>query len=262
MRLTLIGHMTVRIDLDGLVMLTDPWFGPVSWLEKLLAPRTVPPAIPPQVFSCDETPLDAMLISHGHIDHVDTRALGLARRLGCAVIGSRKAAARARKAGVKHVVTLKPGDRTELRGVTIHAVQAEHPLAGDAIGFVIAGSRTCYFSGDTRFGPGLAGDLSTFSLDVALVQAACAHYPLLGDDGMSLAEAAALAATVRPSWIVPLHLHCAGKWLDRSAGQRIQMGNGAEVDEIVRQWVEGLRTQGLGAKVLESGEVWDLGVGS
>jgi L-ascorbate metabolism protein UlaG (beta-lactamase superfamily) len=48
MRLTLIGHMTVRVELDGLALLTDPWFGPRTWLERRLAPRTFPPPSPPK----------------------------------------------------------------------------------------------------------------------------------------------------------------------------------------------------------------------
>lgn len=263
MRLTLIGHMTVRIELDGLVMLTDPWFGPASWLEKRLAPRTVPPAIPPEEFGAGKLPLDALLISHNHVDHVDGLALALARRLGCTVIGSRKASERARKAGVEQVIALERGEKTVLNGVTVQAVYAEHPLAGDAIGFVVAGSQTCYFSGDTRYAFALAQDLAPFTLDVALVQAACAHYPLLGDDGMSLPEAATFAQAVRPAWTVPLHLHCAGKWLDRAAGQRIEMDNSPDVDALLRSWAEGLRAegphgQGLGVKLLETGEVWNL----
>ncbi|MFN3763727.1 MAG: hypothetical protein ACK4WK_11090, partial [Anaerolineae bacterium] len=48
MRLTLIGHMTVRVELDGVAFLTDPWFGPRTWLERRLAPRTrAPPHTPP-----------------------------------------------------------------------------------------------------------------------------------------------------------------------------------------------------------------------
>jgi L-ascorbate metabolism protein UlaG (beta-lactamase superfamily) len=41
MRLTLIGHMTVWIELDGVGILTDPWFGPHGRLERRLAPQGV-----------------------------------------------------------------------------------------------------------------------------------------------------------------------------------------------------------------------------
>jgi len=149
MRLTLIGHMTVRIELDGIALLTDPWFGPRTWLERRLAPRTLPPALSPE----EITALDALLVSHHHIDHLDEPALMLARRLGCAVIGSQGAARQARRAGVRDVVPLRAGETTTLGPLTIHAVPAEHPLASDAVGFVVIGTHSVYFSGDTRWTP-------------------------------------------------------------------------------------------------------------
>jgi L-ascorbate metabolism protein UlaG (beta-lactamase superfamily) len=249
MRLTLIGHMTVRVELDGLALLTDPWFGPRTWLERRLAPRILPPALPPE----EITTLDAMLVSHNHMDHLDEPALMLARRLGCAVIGSQGAARRARRAGVREVIPLRAGETTSLGPLTIHAVPAEHPLASDAVGFVVTGTHSVYFSGDTRWTPALRAALAPFPLDVALVQAACAHYPFFGNDGMSLAEAAALARALRPRWTVPLHLHCAGKWLDREAGIRIEIGNADRVQAALSAWADSLRAEGLGVQILEPG---------
>ncbi len=263
MQLTLIGHMTVWIELDGVVILTDPWFGPHGWLERRLAPRTVPPALTPEDIEhrdaqlLDAARLRAIVASHNHLDHLDDAALGLAQRLGCAVVGSRRAAQRAQKAGVRDVISLQPGEQITLGGLTVHTVSAEHPRASDAVGYVLVGSQTCYFSGDTRFTPGLVADLEPFALDVALVQAACAHYPLLGDDGMSLPEAADLARTVRPQWTVPLHLHCAGKWLDRAAGLRIKKHNVAQVNAALERWSVSLKADGLDVKVLDLGQTWD-----
>ncbi len=265
MRLILVGHMTVRIELGGVVLLTDPWFGPRGLLERLLAPRTVPPALTPDdIEHLSPGRPQAMLISHDHMDHMDDVALDLARWLGCAVIGSQRAARRARKAGVRVAVALKAGQEASVGGLTVHAVHAQHPLARDAVGFVLKSAAandgpTVYFSGDTRFTPALAADLAPFAIDVALVQAACAHYPLLGDDGMSLAEAADLARTVRPGWTVPLHLHCAGKWLDRGAGVRIKKDNVAGVREALREWANRLTGEGLRVKLLEAGETWTVG---
>lgn len=253
MRLTLIGHMTVRVEVGGMALLTDPWFGPRTWLERRLAPRTRPPALAPDEILA----LDALLVSHDHIDHLDDLALALARRLGCTLISSEKAARRARRAGVREVIALRPGEKVPLGPLTVHAVPADHPLAPDAVGFVVVGSQNFYFSGDTRWTPALRDALSAFALDVALVQAACAHYPFFGNDGMSLPDVAALARALRPRWTVPLHLHCAGKWLDRAAGIRVEMDNADQVQAALSALANSLQAEGLGVQLLEPGEPWE-----
>ncbi len=277
-QLRLIGHMTVLIEMDGLTILTDPWFGPRGRKERALAPRIVPPAV-----SLGELGhIDLLLVSHNHIDHCDDISLETARDQGFAIVGPRSVAKRAKKLGAKSVVELEPGmvhrinkrsgDRTingsedgsidesadgsieVSRQVSIEALKAEHPLASDALAYLIRGTRTLFFSGDTRYTPELECALKSAKPDIALVQAACAHYPLLGDDGMSLPEAAALVRAIRPRWTVPVHLHCAGKWLDRSRGIRIRRDNQIEVSAALKAWRAELEGEGLGICILGHGE--------
>ncbi|MGB4255567.1 MAG: MBL fold metallo-hydrolase, partial [Rectinema sp.] len=227
-QLRLIGHMTVLIEMDGLTILTDPWFGPRGRKERTLAPRIVPPAA-----SLGELGhIDLLLVSHNHIDHCDNISLEAARDQGITVVGPRSVADRANKLGAKSVIGLEPGmvyrinkrsgDRSihgsedgsidesadgsieVSRQVSIEALKADHPLASDALAYLIRGSKTVFFSGDTRYTPELECALKSAKPDIALVQAACAHYPLLGDDGMSLPEAAALVRAIRPSLTVPV----------------------------------------------------------
>ena len=94
--------MTVLLEIDGVNFLTDPWFGPCNLVEKILAPRL---ASPSKTFE-EISEVDAMLISHNHIDHFDARAIELAHRTGCTVIGSQKVAKRAGKCGLKKVIAL------------------------------------------------------------------------------------------------------------------------------------------------------------
>jgi L-ascorbate metabolism protein UlaG (beta-lactamase superfamily) len=138
--------------------------------------------------------------------------------------------------------------------VSIEALKANHPLASDALAYLIRGSKTVFFSGDTRYTPELEYALKSAQPDIALVQAACAHYPLLGDDGMSLPEAAALVKAIHPRLTVPVHLHCAGKWLDRSSGIRIWEGNRAQVQTALKTWASELESEELGICILGPGE--------
>jgi len=269
-QLRLIGHMTVLIEMDGFTILTDPWFGPRGRKERALAPRIVPPAA-----SLGELGhIDLLLVSHNHIDHCDDISLETARDQGFAIVGPRSVAKRAKKLGAKSVVELEPGmvhrinkrsgDRT-INGsadgsievssqVSIEALKADHPLASDALSYLIRGSKTVFFSGDTRYTPELEYALKSAQPDIALVQAACAHYPLLGDDGMSLPEAAALVKAIHPRLTVPVHLHCAGKWLDRSSGIRIWEGNRAQVQTALKTWASELESEELGICILGPGE--------
>ena len=72
LRVTVVGHSTVLIQVDGLNLLTDPFWSerasPVTWA----GPRR---ATPPAVALADLPTLDAILVSHNHYDHLDVATL-------------------------------------------------------------------------------------------------------------------------------------------------------------------------------------------
>ena len=245
--------MTVLFEIDGVNFLTDPWFGPSNLVEKILAPRLTSPSKTIEELSG----IDAMLVSHNHIDHFDAKAIELARRTCCTVIGSKEVAKRAVKCGLKKVIALQTGEMTEFRGISIYAVHAEHPLASDAIGLVARGSRSVYFSGDTRLSQKTIKDLSGFNIDVALAQGACAWYPFAGKDGMDLPDLTHFAELTSPGWTVPLHLDCIGKWLDHSDRVRISKDNPAQVNDALIKWKSMMSSKSHGVMLLKHGEEWE-----
>ena len=204
MELTLYGQSTVLIRMSEVSMLTDPWWGQFEFM------RGVPIASNPELIE----KLDLMLVSHNHIDHWSNPAIRLARKLGTTVVGSQKAVSRAEKHGLEDAVELKPGEEYEFGGIVINAVPAFHPFAKDAIGFVVEGEKTLYFSGDTRCTPELEEALGRFELDAALLQAACSNYPFIGKDGMDLDSAARLAGAIKPKLVIPIHYQVRGKVLE------------------------------------------------
>jgi L-ascorbate metabolism protein UlaG (beta-lactamase superfamily) len=71
-RVTLIGHATLLIQMAGLNILTDPvWSDRASPLSFVGPKRVTPPSLGMQ----DLPPIDLVLISHNHYDHLDTASL-------------------------------------------------------------------------------------------------------------------------------------------------------------------------------------------
>jgi L-ascorbate metabolism protein UlaG (beta-lactamase superfamily) len=145
------------------------------------------------------------------VDHWCKAAVKLAAARNIPVVGSVKAARRARRGGVKEVTSLTVGDSCEFKGLTIHATPAFHPFAADAVGFVVEGKETFYFSGDTRFNKDIVKFLERFDLDCVLLQTAASTYPFVGKDGMELDDAARLVKEVKPKVTVPIHFQVKGK---------------------------------------------------
>lgn len=67
-RATWLGHSTVLLEMDGLRVLTDPVWGPRASPSRLAGPRRFQP-VPVALRALP--PLDAVLVSHDHYDHLD-----------------------------------------------------------------------------------------------------------------------------------------------------------------------------------------------
>jgi|SRR5581483_1994349 len=155
LRITLVNHSTVLLQHQGLNILTDPTWSerasPISWA----GPRR---RRAPGVSWEDLPPIDVVLVSHNHYDHLDLPTL---RRLGAGgdsefvvPLGLRRILPSARE--------LDWGDSVALGGTSIHCVPAFHFSSRSFFdrnrtlwcGYVIESpQRVVYFAGDTAFGP-------------------------------------------------------------------------------------------------------------
>ena len=70
---TFIGHATVLIQTAGRNILTDPFFSKRASPTQLAGPKRVHA---PGIALKDLPPIDLVLVSHNHYDHLDLRALG------------------------------------------------------------------------------------------------------------------------------------------------------------------------------------------
>ena len=68
LRATWLGHSTVLIEIDGLRVLTDPVWGPRASPSTLAGPKRFQPV--PVALSA-LPPIDLVLVSHDHYDHLD-----------------------------------------------------------------------------------------------------------------------------------------------------------------------------------------------
>jgi N-acyl-phosphatidylethanolamine-hydrolysing phospholipase D len=158
---TWIGHSTVLLQWCGLNIITDPVFSqrafPVQWLgpRRIMDPALAIDALPP---------LDVVLLSHSHYDHLDKAAvkrIAKAHRratwivplgLGAYVLGW----------GVREIVELDWWQETSIDGLRVTATPARHFSArrlGDRNRTLWCGfglereGRRAFFAGDTAFHP-------------------------------------------------------------------------------------------------------------
>jgi L-ascorbate metabolism protein UlaG (beta-lactamase superfamily) len=68
LRATWLGHSTVLIEIDGLRVLTDPVWGPRASPSRLAGPKRFQPV---PVALRELPPVDLVLVSHDHYDHLD-----------------------------------------------------------------------------------------------------------------------------------------------------------------------------------------------
>jgi L-ascorbate metabolism protein UlaG (beta-lactamase superfamily) len=68
LRATWLGHSTVLLEIDGLRLLTDPVWGPRASPSRIAGPKRFQP-VPVALNALP--PLDLVLVSHDHYDHLD-----------------------------------------------------------------------------------------------------------------------------------------------------------------------------------------------
>jgi L-ascorbate metabolism protein UlaG (beta-lactamase superfamily) len=72
LRVTMVGHASMLIQLAGLNMLTDPVWSERASPFRLAGPKRV---VPPGIRFEDLPPIDLVLVSHNHYDHLDIATL-------------------------------------------------------------------------------------------------------------------------------------------------------------------------------------------
>jgi len=196
-RIEYVGHATVVVDLDGVRLLTDP----------LLRNRVAHLRRAAPVDAKALRGIDAVLISHAHYDHLDLPSLEkLGKKLP--VIVPRGLGGLLRKRRFETVIEVEQQESIHIGALEVRAVPAEHDggrgpfgASAEALGYIVTGSKSVYFAGDTDLFDGM-GDLGP--VDVGLVPI-WGWGPGLGAGHLDPARAAEAVALLRPGLVVPIH---------------------------------------------------------
>lgn len=163
LRITWLGHASMLIEIDGARVLTDPswseraspltWLGPKRWYDPPIPLAALPP-------------LDAVVISHDHYDHLDHRTIVAMSSWNTKFIVPLGVGAHLAYWGVPgdRIVEVDWWDRVRLGELEVVCTPARHASGRGLFdkdttlwaGYAILGAKhRVYFSGDTGFFPAL-----------------------------------------------------------------------------------------------------------
>ncbi len=158
--LTWLGHAAFLLRLGGKIIITDPWLSKhVSPLGALGVSRLAPPGIAVE----DLPPIDILIVSHNHYDHLDAATIqALPNKDRITVLTPLRLGNFFRERGYGDVRELDWHESVRLGDVTVTALPGVHFSRrglGDSnqslwMGVAIeAAGQKIYFSGDTAYGP-------------------------------------------------------------------------------------------------------------
>jgi len=125
LRATWLGHSTVLIEIDGVRVLTDPVWGPRASPTRLAGPKRFQPV--PVALSA-LPPLDLVIVSHDHYDHLDYPTIRELAALEVPFVTSLGVGAHLEAWGVPpaRITELDWWESHPLRGITVTAAPSQH----------------------------------------------------------------------------------------------------------------------------------------
>ncbi len=180
-RLTWLGHASFLLRLDGKFIVTDPFLSDYASPVPPLGPKRL---VPPGLRADELPPIDLLLLTHNHYDHMDLPSLAALKPASNAHaivplgLGSYVA-----NRGFEQVKEVDWHDRVDLGGLAVTALPAIHMSKRGFFdrnrtlwtGYGLrTGRHHLYISGDTAYGPVFketAANLDPFDLGLVPIGA-------------------------------------------------------------------------------------------
>ena len=219
LRATWLGHSTVLIEIDGLRVLTDPVWGPRASPSRLAGPKRFQP-VPVALRALP--PIDLVLVSHDHYDHLDYPTIRELARMDVPFVTSLGVGAHLEAWGVapQRITELHWWESHTLQStakqaeLTITATPSQH-FSGRGLkdrnatlwsSLAIRGAKhSVFFSGDT----GLTGEYTTIrerlgTFDLVMLEVGAFH-PSWGDIHLGPEHALEALALLGGGAFLPVH---------------------------------------------------------
>ncbi|MFC4809844.1 MBL fold metallo-hydrolase [Paenibacillus sp. GCM10023250] len=249
--LTWIGHSTFLIQLAGLNIVTDP-----VWAEQLAIHKRL---VPPGVAIADMPPIDVVLISHSHYDHLNIASLKQLRGSKTLIVPV-GLADKLRRKGFSSIIELDWWQSASIRGVRFHFVPAQHWTRRTLTdtnssrwgGFVMEREHvpTVYFAGDSGYFDGFKEIGRRFpGIDVALMPIG-AYDPewFMGPQHVTPEEALQAFRDAGARRFVPMHY----------GSYKLADDTPREALDRLEAEIRRLRLEAGTVRILPHGETWRL----
>ncbi len=184
MKVTYLGHASLKIESDGKTVLVDPWLnGPTSPIKVRDVERA-----------------DLVLVTHDHGDHGYSEAIEICKKTGAYFMAINELAIQAKSDGLKNVHTMNIGGSVDVDNVIVTLVQAFHSCSkGAPTGFIVR------FPHGSFYHPGDTGVFSSMELFGELYKPDVFFCPVGSTYTMDINQGALATRLVKPKVVIPMH---------------------------------------------------------